>query len=480
MKLKSLIAIAALCASLGLNAATLQFNNSGHFKIAQFTDLHWTPESDNCKLTEATIRAVVAQERPDFAVLSGDVVTADPAMEGWQSVVNIFNDLKLPFTVEMGNHDAEYLSKDVIFDFVMQSPYYIGDKGPADIFGCGNCVIPIYSSTDATAPAALVYCLDSNDYQPDKDLGKYDWIHFDQIQWYRSQSQRFTAANGGAPLPALALFHIATPEFAELTGDQNTFGTQNEGIASARLNSGAFTSFVEMKDVMGVFVGHDHDNEHVGIIKNIALGFGRVTGTDAYGDFTRGARIIDLYEGQRQFDTWVTTPSGREPVYYYPSGLNSKEEQTMTYLPSVNTKPGKQGVRYAYYEGRFKHIADINTAKAVKTGTMDYPTIVNAPIDDHFAYTFDALIDIPERAVYRFYTYSDDGSKLFIDGVEVVDNDGGHSARRAEGKIALEKGLHRLQVRYFEDYMGQELEIGYSSRNHRESPIPPTMLFIEK
>ena len=42
-----------------------------------------------------------------------------------------------------------------------------------------------------------------------------------------------------------------------------------------------------------------------------------------------------------------------------------------------------------------------------------------------------------------FYTISDDGSKLYIDDKLIVDNDGGHSVRRAEGKVALEKGYHR-------------------------------------
>ena len=35
---------------------------------------------------------------------------------------------------------------------------------------------------------------------------------------------------------------------------------------------------------MGVFVGHDHDNDFIGIDKGIALGYGRVTGADAYGE----------------------------------------------------------------------------------------------------------------------------------------------------------------------------------------------------
>ncbi|GAE16813.1 transcriptional regulator, MecI family [Bacteroides pyogenes JCM 6292] len=67
---------------------------------------------------------------------------------------------------------------------------------------------------------------------------------------------------------------------------------------------------------------------------------------------------------------------------------------------------------------------------------------------------------------------------LYIDGEQIVDNDGGHSGRRAEGKVALEKGLHELRLLYFEDYMGQELEVGYSGRNIEETVLPDTMLFL--
>ncbi len=66
-------------------------------------------------------------------------------MDGWKSVVDIFNEAKMPFVVMMGNHDAEYLTRNEIYDFLLKSPYYVGAKGPEDIMGCGNCVISIYS-----------------------------------------------------------------------------------------------------------------------------------------------------------------------------------------------------------------------------------------------------------------------------------------------------------------------------------------------
>lgn len=459
--------------------AQKQFSfKDGKFKVAQFTDLHWTPESPKCAETEATIRAVLKSERPDIAILSGDVVTADPAIEGWKAVVSIFDETKTPFVVTMGNHDAEYLTRDEIYDFLLRSPYYVGAKGPKEI-GCGNCVIPVYASTEKGKVAASLYCMDSNDYQPNKLYGAYDWIHFNQIEWYRNQSAAFTAGNGGKPVPSLAFFHIPLIEYNELAGDGKTYGNDREGgVASAAINSGMFASIVDMKDVMGVFAGHDHDNDYIGIDKGIALGYGRVTGMDAYGSLTRGARIIELYEGQYKFDTWITTPSGREASYYYPSGLNSEEEQSMTYLPAKDVPAAKHGVAYTYYEGKCKHVADIASCTKVKEGTMKNFSIEGAAVEDYFAYDFRTLVNIPEKGVYRFYTFSDDGSVLYIDGKLVVDNDGGHSGRRAEGKVALDKGLHELHVLYFENYMGQELEVGYSGRNILETPLPDSMLFL--
>ena len=107
-------------------------------------------------------------------------------------------------------------------------------------------------------------------------------------------------------------------------------------------------------------------------------------------------------------------------------------------------------------------------------------SIKEAPVEDHFAYDFRTLVKIPEKGVYRFYTFSDDGSRLFIDGQEVVDNDGGHSARRAGGKIALDAGYHELRVLYFEDYMGQALEVSFSGREIMETLLPDDMLYLPK
>ena len=472
--------LTALFASLILLGAYAQKSvafREGKLKIVQLTDIHWDPQSKNCAQTAQTIEAVLALEKPDIAMLTGDVVTEKPGPEGWKAIIALLEKAQVPFTVMMGNHDAEVMPKQEIYDLLAQSPYFIGEKGPETIHGCGNYVVPVYGADHKTTKA-LLYCIDSNDYPESKDYGTYDWIHFDQVAWYRQTSARFTKENGGNPLPALAFFHIALPEYDAIPNNGTMLGEKNEGSGASKINSGLFASFIEMGDVMGAFVGHDHDNDFIGTHYQIALAYGRVTGTDAYGDLERGMRVIELKENERSFDTWVRTPSKKGDIFYYPSGLTSLDEEQMSYLPATTTKAGKPGVAYTYYEGKFKSTADVLKAQPVKEGTFRNFSIKEAAVDDHFGYQFRSLINIPEKGVYKFHIYSDDGARLFIDDQEVIDNDGSHSAGEATGKVALEKGFHEIRVIYFEDYMGQALEIGITGKNLPKQVLPDGMLFL--
>ena len=93
--------------------------------------------------------------------------------------------------------------------------------------------------------------------------------------------------------------------------------------------------------------------------------------------------------------------------------MNSEEERTADYLPAVkNVSSPKQGVAYTYYEGKCKRVAGIASCLKVKEGVMKNISIKEAAVADHFAYDFHTLIQIPEKGIYRFYTFSDDGSML--------------------------------------------------------------------
>ena len=67
-----------------------------------------------------------------------------------------------------------------------------------------------------------------------------------------------------------------------------------------------FTAMMEGEDVMGIFVGHDHDNDYTTLFRNIVLGYGRYSGGNTeYNHLKAGARIIVLEEGQRRFNTYI-------------------------------------------------------------------------------------------------------------------------------------------------------------------------------
>jgi hypothetical protein len=73
-----------------------------------------------------------------------------------------------------------------------------------------------------------------------------------------------------------------------------------------------FLAMLESRDVMGVFVGHDHVNDYIGLRHGVALGYGRFSGTaTTYNKGQHGARIIELNNtGNRNFKTWIRLRDG--------------------------------------------------------------------------------------------------------------------------------------------------------------------------
>lgn len=463
------------------NKPILKFDEQGKFKIAQFTDIHWDNVSENCIKTIESIKYVLNAQKPDIAILTGDIVTEAPAVESWLRLAQVFEAAQMPWTITLGNHDAEIdvESRSQIFSIIDTLTYFVGENGPKDIEGAGNYVLPVMDSK-LKQVKALLYGIDTNNQPKDPKYGHYDWVHFNQIEWYRKQSKSYTHSQGNKSLPALAFLHIPLSEYGNIVDNQTTVGINREGVAGSDINSGLFASFVEMGDVMGVFCGHDHNNDYIGIEKEIALAFGRRSGADAYGDLPIGARIIQLYEGQRKFDTWICTQEeGNHTYYYYPSGLSSVDEEQLPIMKSLDVAPSDNGVSYSYYEGEFREVSELAKSDVIEKGVLKNFSLSPAKVKDWMGFEYSAWIKIPETGVYRFYTFSDDGSVLYIDNKIVVDNDGSHSERRRDGKIALEKGFHKLQLLYFERYMGEKLEVGYASRNIEETLLPDSILFVK-
>ncbi len=105
---------------------------------------------------------------------------------------------------------------------------------------------------------------------------------------------------------------------------------------------------------------------------------------------------------------------------------------------------------------------NINTPDAV--GTSDVLGVnaidaANGGDGETYAVKITTTLDITTGGTYDFNLSSDDGAKLFIDGVEIVDHDGLHGFTTQSGSTALTSGSHVVEIIFFEYTGGDQLAL---------------------
>ncbi|MBI9015765.1 MAG: family 20 glycosylhydrolase [Phycisphaerae bacterium] len=138
----------------------------------------------------------------------------------------------------------------------------------------------------------------------------------------------------------------------------------------------------------------------------------------------------------------------------------------------------KPGITFAYYEtGSLNKVPDFKNMTAKKTGVQkDFALPQSRP--DNFAVAYDGYIKIETDGIYTFYTSSDDGSVLYIDGAKIVDNDGLHGGGDlVRGQVLLQKGMHKIHVGYFEAGEAESLKVVYEGPGVKKQNIPAKVLF---
>jgi len=93
---------------------------------------------------------------------------------------------------------------------------------------------------------------------------------------------------------------------------------------------------------------------------------------------------------------------------------------------------------------------------------------------DLVAAVFEGFINVPATGLWTFSTESDDGSRLFIDGQLMVDNDGLHGMVDRSGQIGLEAGIHRYRVEFFENFGGAGEIVRWQGPGTARATIPAT------
>lgn len=98
-------------------------------------------------------------------------------------------------------------------------------------------------------------------------------------------------------------------------------------------------------------------------------------------------------------------------------------------------------------------------------------------LEDNFYVRWNGRIRIPKSGAYTFFLNSDDGSRLLIDGKQVVLNDGTHDMIEIPGNVELSAGDHVLLLEYFESEIDSGCILSWQGPELRKQIVPPEVLF---
>ena len=129
-------------------------------------------------------------------------------------------------------------------------------------------------------------------------------------------------------------------------------------------------------------------------------------------------------------------------------------------------------INYEYYEGNWTSLPNFDKLEPKATGTTDSISDKVAVRRDFFGLRFSGLLDIDRKGEYLFVLESDDGSRIYLDGELLIDNDGLHSSQIERKSIILSAGKHRFVIEYFENSGGNTLGVKVEGPVPVISPLP--------
>lgn len=106
-------------------------------------------------------------------------------------------------------------------------------------------------------------------------------------------------------------------------------------------------------------------------------------------------------------------------------------------------------------------------------------SFVGSGFADNVGAIFEGCIAIPDTGEWTFYTESDDGSRMYINDEEVVNNDGLHGMETQSGSIELDAVQARARVTFFENGGGAGLIVSWSGPGVEPQTVIPASAWVD-
>ena len=142
-----------------------------------------------------------------------------------------------------------------------------------------------------------------------------------------------------------------------------------------------------------------------------------------------------------------------------------------------------------YYEGFWSDLPDFSSLIPYKTDYLEYINFVGkdgnfitSGRSDGIGAVFDGYVRFPTAGIWTLYTKSDDGSKLFVDGIEIVNNGGLHGAKEVSGAIEVlyDGEIRHVNATFFERGGRATMIVSWKGPDVSKEPIPPDAWVILK
>ncbi len=261
------------------------------------------------------------------------------------------------------------------------------------------------------------------------------------------------------------------PDFSLANKERNNnYSFRFRGTITAPV-TGEYTFYLSSDDGSKLLINNqtivDHDGVHAFEMEQS----GSVNLTAGEHDIE--VQYFEISGGDALLASWDGPGFDKRPIQAFDLGspLPAPDFQNTNPGPSI---PGM--VSYRYFEGQWNNLPDFSNETLIKEGEVAGFDLSPREAFDFYGFEFTANITVDQSGDYTFYTLSDDGSRLSIDGVTIVNNDGRHAPREQSGTMSLSAGTHQLKVDFFEYAGGDILEVQWSGPSLAKQTISNAVL----
>lgn len=177
---------------------------------------------------------------------------------------------------------------------------------------------------------------------------------------------------------------------------------------------------------------------------------------------------MDAFSGQLQINESTTLEALLVNEKNQSSAPAKKTYEKIEFLKGKKIKKLVPGLSYAYFEGMWNGVPDFSDQIAKKEGLANDFLVGDLAVrKDNFGIQYTGYIEVPEDGMYYFRCRADDAASLKIHG-KMVCLDATNAVRdmenisiSPEGAIALKKGMHPVEINFYEIQGGERLRFYY-------------------